>query len=77
MNRNWHQCFVAIALLMTVHSVAVADSKGSATLKSSDEWVENGEITSDMQGNCRKSVTKKEARNLHLGMSLQDFNDHT
>ena len=41
MNRNWHQCFVAIALLMTVHSVAVADSKGSATLKSSDEWVEN------------------------------------
>ena len=41
MNRNWHQCFVAIALLMTVHSVAVADSKGSAALKSSDEWVEN------------------------------------
>ncbi len=41
MNRSWHQCFVAIALLMTVHSVAVADSKGSATLKSSDEWVEN------------------------------------
>ena len=41
MNRNWHQCFVASALLMTVHSVAVADSKGSATLKSSDEWVEN------------------------------------
>ena len=41
MNRNWHQCFAAIALLMMVHSVAVADSKGSATLKSSDEWVEN------------------------------------
>ena len=41
MNRNWHQCFAAIALLMMVHSVAVADSKGSAALKSSDEWVEN------------------------------------
>lgn len=41
MNRNWHQSLVAIALLMTVHSVVFADSKGSTTLKSSDEWVEN------------------------------------
>lgn len=41
MNRNWHQSLVAIALSMMVHSIAAADSKGSAALKSSDEWVEN------------------------------------
>lgn len=41
-----------------------------------DNWVENGKITSDMQGgNCRKSVTKQEARDLHLGETLAEFNE--
>ena len=40
-----------------------------------DEWVLKGKVTSDMQGNCRTSVTKKEARNLQLGMSIIEFNE--
>jgi hypothetical protein len=40
-----------------------------------DAWVDNGKVTSDMRGNCRKATTKKEARNLHLGMSVVEFNE--
>ena len=40
-----------------------------------DTWVDAGKVTADMRGNCRKSVTKKEARNLHLGMSVNGFKE--
>lgn len=29
-----------------------------------------------MRGNCRYAVTLKEARSLHLGESMQEFNDY-
>ena len=41
-----------------------------------DSWVEAGKTTSDMRGNCREAVTKKEARSLCLGMSVKEFNEH-
>ena len=41
-----------------------------------DEWVSNGKLTSDMRGNCRMSVSKKDARKLTAGWSLQDFNEY-
>jgi hypothetical protein len=40
-----------------------------------DRWVDAGNITSDMQGNCREAVTAKEARKLHLGMSVSDYTE--
>lgn len=41
-----------------------------------DAWVDDGKVTSAMQSNCRRAVTKTEARNLHLGMSVDDFEEH-
>jgi len=41
-----------------------------------DSWVDAGKITSDMQGNCRKAVAKKEARSLCLGISVGEFDAH-
>jgi hypothetical protein len=45
-----------------------------ATRSERDEWVNDGEVTSDMQGNCREAVTKKVLRHLRLGKSLYEFN---
>lgn len=36
-------------------------------------WVQRGKITSDMQGNCRKPVSAKEARQLNRGLSINDY----
>ncbi len=44
-------------------------------LVSLNSWIDAGEITSDMTGNCRASVNVKEARALHLGMSVADYNN--
>jgi hypothetical protein len=38
-----------------------------------DAWVDLGEFTSDMGGNCRKKVTAKTARALHRGMTMEEF----
>ena len=38
-----------------------------------DAWVDDGEHTSDMRGNCRSAVTLRQLRGLHLGLSLDDF----
>ena len=43
--------------------------------KDRDNWVENGKTTSDMRGICREVITKKEARDLCLGMSVASFNE--
>ncbi len=40
-----------------------------------DRWVAAGRVTSDMQGNCRKTVTVRQARSLHQGMSIAAYND--
>ena len=53
------------------HDLMVFSSK-----EKRDGWVENGKVTSDMRGNCRRSVTKKEARNLNLGICVADFEQH-
>lgn len=41
-----------------------------------DKWVENGKITTDMAGNCREPVTRKQLRALCLGMSMQEFSEY-
>lgn len=51
--------------------IEVFDSKSER-----DKWVENGKETSAMRGNCRESVTKKELRDLKLGWSIAEFNEH-
>jgi hypothetical protein len=40
-----------------------------------DAWVKDGKITSGMQGCCRRAVSYKEARALHLGISPESFED--
>ena len=40
-----------------------------------DTWVGKGKHTPAMRGNCREAVTKKELRELHLGMSIADYNE--
>lgn len=40
-----------------------------------DAWVKEGAITSGMQGLCRRAVSYKEARALHLGISPEAFED--
>lgn len=40
-----------------------------------DAWVKNGQITTDMRGNCRRTVTLKEARRLNLGMTILEWNE--
>lgn len=44
-----------------------------ATKSERDEWVARGKVTSDMQGNCRRAVSRREARALSRGSSLADF----
>lgn len=46
------------------------------TAAAREKWVDAGEVTSDMAGNCREAVTKRQLRNLHLGWSVQEFNEH-
>lgn len=41
-----------------------------------DLWVEEGKTTPDMRGNCREAVTKKELRELNLGLTTEQFNEH-
>jgi len=41
-----------------------------------NEWVLNGEITSDMQGNCRESVNQAHVRDLMLGDSINEMNEY-
>ncbi len=53
------------------HSIEVFSSKNAR-----DEWVNNGKITADMRGNCRKAVSKNELRGLNLGLSVADFEQH-
>jgi hypothetical protein len=43
-----------------------------ASKEKRDAWVDAGKTTSDMQGNCRESVTRTEARNLNLGASMSE-----
>ncbi len=40
-----------------------------------DLWVLAGKSTCDMSGNDRESVTKKEARNLCLGMTITEYDE--
>jgi hypothetical protein len=40
-----------------------------------DAWVAKGRTTSDMQDNCRKSVTAKIARSLHFGLTVENYNE--
>lgn len=47
-----------------------------STKEARDRYVSQGKVTSDMRGNCREIVTKKGARNLCLGMSVDEFNEH-
>jgi len=41
-----------------------------------DKWVSSGKVTSDMQGNCRESVTEKELRKLLQGLTTEEYNEH-
>lgn len=52
------------------------DIESFSSKESRDSWVNAGKITSDMQGNCRETVTKNEARSLCLGSSVSEFNEH-
>ena len=38
------------------------------------QWLAQGKTTSDMQGLNRQAVTVKEARSMHLGMSVAEYN---
>lgn len=40
-----------------------------------NKWVDDGRYTSDMGGCCRESVTSVEARRLHAGQSVADYNE--
>jgi hypothetical protein len=40
-----------------------------------DLWVLEGSITSDMQNNCRRAVTREEARQTRAGMSISDYKE--
>ena len=42
-----------------------------------DEWVDDGKSTADMGGNCRESVTRKQARELCLGLTVAEFDEQT
>ena len=44
-----------------------------ATKAERDNWVNNGRITSDMGGNCREAVSRREARRLCRGESISEF----
>ncbi len=41
-----------------------------------DSWVSYGKITTDMQGNCRESITKKEAKELKSGWTISEFDEY-
>jgi len=40
-----------------------------------DIWVDDGPETSAMCGNCREAVTVGQARSLHRGMSVVDYDE--
>lgn len=40
------------------------------------EWIADGKVTSDMGGNNREAVTKKQLRGMCLGMSMEEFKEH-
>ncbi|MGZ8220034.1 MAG: hypothetical protein ACXWT0_00150 [Methylobacter sp.] len=60
----------------TGHMSIACDLESFSSKESRDSWVDTGKTTSDMRGNCREAVTKKEARSLCLGMSVSAFNEH-
>lgn len=46
------------------------------TAAARDKWVDGGQVTSGMAGNCREPVTKQQLRELRLGLSMKDFNEY-
>jgi len=45
------------------------------SMRERDDWVEGGAVTSEMCGNCREAVTIREARSMHLGMSVAAYDE--
>ena len=41
-----------------------------------DGWVEDGEITSDMQGNCREIINYSNVRGLCRGETIEQMNEN-
>ena len=39
-------------------------------------WVDSGNQTSSMRGNCREAVTLRQLRDLSLGLSVAEFAEH-
>ena len=52
-------------------SLELFDSKSSR-----DAWVEQGQVTADMQGNCRRAISASGTRTLCMGMSVSDYDEH-
>ena len=40
------------------------------------EWIDKGEITSDMKGNCREPVNLEKIRSFFWGLTQTEFDDH-
>lgn len=56
------------------YSIACA-IKSFDTKTERDAWVSSGKSTQAMRGNCHMAISKRDARNLCLGMSVADFNE--
>jgi hypothetical protein len=60
----------------TGHFSTAGDLVVFSTREKRDAWVRRGRATSAMRGNCRYAVTAKEARTLHLGMTMDEYNSY-